>query len=177
MKKLLAVFTVLSLMLVIGLGVTYADHDTINWNYQIELTELNNSGVSGEARVRFEGNTVTTYINAQGLVPDVPHAQHIHGLDAKNEFGECPPPEADVNNDGNISVGEGAPFYGPVIVPLTPFPTATSDGEITYLERGLDAPAREVQPLIKRVIVVHGGFLADGTYDPSLPVACGTFSD
>ena len=45
------------------------------------------------------------------------------------------PANPDTDGDGIVSVGEGFPFYGPVILPLAPFNLVDGDGELSYLRR------------------------------------------
>ncbi len=57
-------------------------------------------------------------INAQGLVPGQPHAQHIHGsTDGHNHH--CPDKSADKNGDGIVTTTEGLPAYGDIKISLT----------------------------------------------------------
>jgi hypothetical protein len=81
------------------------------------LTELNDSGASGNAFAVVRGETIRAIgIRARGLTPDAPHAQHIHyGEQAMNE---CPTLALDSNGDGRLNTVEGVPAYGPVVVSL-----------------------------------------------------------
>ena len=122
--------------------------------------------VTGKAVLTMDEGTLNVMLDVKGVVPGQLHAQHIHGHDGEST---CPTPQADADDDGLISVGEGAPDYGGVLVPLTPF--QTPDGsrymyQQTFEDQGDLEPAR-------RAIVVHGAFV-DGEYVVSLPVACGT---
>ncbi len=137
--------------------------------YKAKLNMLNGSGVAGMAELTLVGDQLTVTIQAEGLVPDRLHPQHIHGASSNNGNSTCPPPSADTNGDGFISVPEGAPFYGGILKPLMPFPTApegTIDFEQTY------TLTESLSPLQNRAIVLHGIFV-NGTYDATLPVACG----
>ena len=49
--------------------------------FQADLAPLNNSGASGTANLALEGDQLTTDIASEGLAPNLPHAQHIHGLE------------------------------------------------------------------------------------------------
>ncbi|MGD8495088.1 MAG: hypothetical protein PVF05_02790 [Gemmatimonadales bacterium] len=86
--------------------------------YQARLRPLNASAeygiapVSGTATITERGDEITVRVNARGLAPNTVHLQHIHGA------GSCPTAAQDVNGDGFVSVGEGAPVYGPIVVPL-----------------------------------------------------------
>ena len=135
--------------------------------YQVNLDELNASGVSGKAVLVLREGTLRIHLHARGLVAGMVHPQHIHGLDASAN-ATCPPPSAS-GEDTLITLPEGLPFYGPVLLPLEPFPTP-DDGTVNYHETfQVDG---DLEDLSDEAIVLHGAFL-DGTYDPTLPVACG----
>jgi len=141
--------------------------------YMVNLESLNDSGVTGTAWITVtDGKYLTVEIEATGLEPGKPHPQHIHGLNkppAKNST--CPTPEADADGDGIVSVGEGLPYYGPIILPLIPFDLVDEDGNLSYFGTFTIRP-NEFQPLHKRTVVLHGLTVGD-TYVPSTPVACG----
>ena len=138
--------------------------------YQVQLTELNDSGVTGSAVLVVRDGTVRVQLKARGLVPDSLHPQHIHGLEGSTN-ATCPPPSA-AGDDGVLTLVDGLPFYGPVLQPLTPFPMAEK-GMINYHETfEVDG---DLLDLSDEAIVVHGGFV-DGTYVATLPVACGEIS-
>lgn len=140
--------------------------------YTAELTELNGSDVTGTAELVLEGNELTVIINAMNLVPDMVHPQHIHGFQEDNRNAKCPPASADSDGDGLVELGEGLPFYGPVLLPLQPFPTAP-DGMISFVQTyNVSDLDFSVTPLQNRVIVLHGMYV-DGEYVATLPVACG----
>jgi len=160
--------------------------------YTAPLTALNNSGVTGEATVTVEGDQFTVSVDAQGTEEPV-HAQHIHGFESS--ASACPTAEADTSGDGRISVGEGAPSYGGILVPLDgsldnaeglgdldTFPTGGSDGSYSY-ERTITTGTLDVNDdmsfedlsLGNHAIVVHGRTV-DDEYKATLPVACGTLS-
>ena len=82
-----------------------------------DLDELNGSNASGTATATVRNQTIQHIeVDAQGLTPDAPHAQHIHyGEQAMNE---CPGLDLDANMDGRINTVEGVPAYGPVVVSL-----------------------------------------------------------
>ncbi len=146
--------------------------------YEATLSTLNSSGASGSATLMLDGDTLWVTINASGLEPNRPHAQHIHGSPTNKGNATCPPPSADTDGDGLVSVGEGFPFYGPVLLPLIPFPIADAAGNISYSESfvlgsgGLPT-AKDLGPLQNRVVVLHGMNDNSNTYIPSLPAACG----
>ncbi|CAN5144881.1 hypothetical protein BH24ACT10_BH24ACT10_09740 [soil metagenome] len=135
--------------------------------HQVRLTELNDSGVTGKAVLVLKDGTLRVKLHARDLVPDMLHPQHIHGL-AGSTNATCPPPSA-AGDDGILTLGDGLPFYGPVLLPLTPFPMA-DNGKINYHETfSVDG---DLADLSDEAIVVHGGYV-DGEYVATLPVACG----
>ncbi len=78
---------------------------------------LNGVSGSGTAMVQVDGNQINVTMAASGLLPDMPHAAHIHfAADARHE---CPVAADDAGNDGRINTTDGAPAYGPVVVSLT----------------------------------------------------------
>jgi hypothetical protein len=152
---------------------------------------LNGVKGSGTAMVTVTGNRINVTMAANGLLPDNPHAAHIHfGADARHE---CPTASDDKSGDGTLNTTEGGPAYGGIVVSLTKtgdtspksglavdrFDTAPG-GKIQY-ERGSITVAPEVAQAIvdgKSVVVVHGvDHNNDGKYDgatksdldPSLP--------
>ena len=81
------------------------------------LNPLNNSGVTGDARVKVEGKKLDVRYKAKGLVPNLPHAAHIHyGEQATHE---CPFVRDDTNRDFRLNVVEGMPRYGPIAVSVS----------------------------------------------------------
>ncbi len=138
---------------------------------QAYLQPINDPNASGEAFVDVQGNKITVTMAATGLVPDQPHAAHIHfGADARHE---CPTFRMDDTNprNGRLATLEGVPAYGPVAVSLTEFgatdPGAAlaidrfdtaPGGELTY-QRGSIKVSRAVSLAIQTgqaVVVVHG---------------------
>ncbi|MER2997957.1 hypothetical protein [Pontibacter populi] len=136
--------------------------------YTANIMSLNDSGVSGTATLTLEGDQLTVHIMATGLEPGMVHPQHIHGFMDSNQNAVCPPMSADTDGDGLVELGEGVPFYGPVLLPLEPFPTAP-DGSINYTQTFTVSAG--ILPLQNNVIVLHG-MTVDGEYWPTLPVAC-----
>lgn len=171
-------------------------------NYEADLESLNDSGVEGTAFLELTTDEETgnpsrlnVEIEASGLVRDRTHPQHIHGrFDALGKPADSvvPPPTADTDGDGFVEVSEGAPFYGPVLLPLLSeegFPTAP-DGTISFSETydlsvdGIFAAGYEADdlfPLPLREIVLHGAnapaevkeFATEAGYFQTLPVAAG----
>ncbi|WP_018479114.1 hypothetical protein [Pontibacter roseus] len=142
----------------------------LNQTYTVELMELNNSGVSGMATIELTGDMVDVHLQAAGLTPNMEHMQHIHGFTDSNKNAVCPPMSADTDGDGLISLVEGVPYYGPVLLALTPYPTADAAGSVNFMrDYGI---SKVVRPLQNNVIVLHGMYV-DGVYDATIPVACG----
>ena len=146
---------------------------------------------SGTAQVTVSGNTIKVEMAASGLLPDQPHAAHIHFAAAARH--ECPSIKDDTSGDGTINTTEGGPAYGDIVVSLTKtgdtspksglavdrFSTAPG-GTISY-ERGSITVSDGVAEAISKgqsVVVIHGvDHNHDGKYsgetksdlDPSLP--------
>lgn len=143
--------------------------------FTVDLHPLNGSGVWGSAYLQLEDGALTVTVSAEGLEADRPHAQHIHGnpkADGVPSNATCPPMSADADGDGLVSVGEGLPYYGPVLLALQPFTTAPGgviEFEATYSDLSSLEPINSLQ---NRSIVLHG-MTVGGTYVGSLPVACG----
>ena len=142
--------------------------------FSAELNSLNGSGAEGHAMLRLKGNQLDIRINATGLVPNLVHAQHIHGVGNS----ECPPPSA-AGADGILSTAEGLPFYGPIVSSLTTsgdtspaaglsieiMPVADANGEIHY-HRSITLPAAVASNLGAFQIVQHGvDFNHNNAYD------------
>ncbi len=57
--------------------------------------------------VQVQGNRITVTMAASGLLPDNPHAAHIHfGADARHE---CPSAGDDSDGNGKINTTEAVP--------------------------------------------------------------------
>ncbi|NJW51946.1 hypothetical protein [Salinimicrobium oceani] len=148
--------------------------------YKAVITELNDSNAKGLAYLKLEDNRLYTTVLASGTEANMVHPQHIHGFeDDRNSV--CPPADADTDGDGLISLEEGGPFYGGVLLSLVEedgdFPTANTWGVYTYsqsfmLGEGDLVTAEEIDPLQNRAIVLHG-MTVDGSYVATLPIACG----
>lgn len=133
------------------------------------LQPLNGSAVEGTAEPKVGADRrMQVSINGRGFVPAQTHPQHIH-MPSGDTNGTCPQPNADMDGDGMISLAEGQPSYGPVVLPLEPFPVATEEGEIDF--EGMFTTDPGLTPLDQGVIVVHGADV-DGQYNQPLPVAC-----
>ncbi len=156
-----------------------------------DLAPLNKSGATGTATLSLSGTDLTVDVEAKGLSPNLPHAQHIHGKD--QAISECPTLAADQNGDKLVDTAEGVPAYGPIQVSLTTtgdtspesalavdrFPVANEDGTLSY-DRTFGVPTNVAERLEEFAIVQHGVDLnGNGVYDeeaagpsdldPSLP--------
>ncbi|MDP9396094.1 MAG: CHRD domain-containing protein [Actinomycetota bacterium] len=140
--------------------------------YQVPLEQLNDSGATGTAMVELDGTKLHVTIEASGMVPNAPHAQHIHGDTTGKNF-TCPTDadlkQFDKDENGVLSTTEGAAFYGPVHISLTTkgdtsaesglavdrFPTADADGNLRY-ERTITLDQATADNLTNLHIVQHG---------------------
>lgn len=181
MKKLYTTLVLAAVMALVLAPAALAQRSSET--YSVDLESLNNSGATGVAEVTLQGNKLNVNIQATGLEPNKVHPQHIHGFTKQNrgQNSVCPPPSAaddlenipeEVSNpDEFIGVEEGAPFYGSILLPLMPFPTADEAGNVSFEETYKVKPG-QLKPLENKVIVLHGDNV-DGEYVGSLPVACG----
>ena len=160
--------------------------------FKVELGGLNNSGVTGEVLIQYvkDGN-FQVQVKAHNLVPNMPHPQHIHGfgfMEKNPEDAVCPPMSA-AGEDGLLTLGDGLPFYGPVLIPLDSeliplsvqeFPEANSNGYLGYIEfaklhnvlMAIDeandgSQSLENLSLEKRVVVLHGAYVLDNEVVPA----------
>lgn len=155
------------------------------------LSPLNNSGVTGTASAEVTHNQLHVTYDAAGLLPNAVHAVHIHF--GKTAAHECPE-QTDDGGDGQLTTGEGLPFYGPVAVSLTntgdTSPASVlaldrysdaSDGTLTYDRSGIKTKGSVAKAIAagQGVVVIHGvDYNDNGIYDtgagtsdldPSLP--------
>lgn len=164
--------------------------------YTADLSALNDSGVSGDVEVTVKNDRFMVSVDAKSTTAEKVHAQHIHGFSDK--ASTCPGMSADDNDDGIISVSEGAPAYGGIRVPLDGSlfeagengglgdltkPTSDSDGAYMYEEAVLQqnlalngGGSFSDLTLENHAIVVHGKMVS-GDYKAKRPVACGTLSE
>ncbi|MBW1598218.1 hypothetical protein [Streptomyces sp. JJ38] len=172
----IAAFAALPAALVLGASVPASAAE--DQAYQIDLETLNDSGASGTALVSLEGTELTVKIRANGLVPNAPHAQHIHGSTQGRDF-HCPEPDADQDGDGIVSTAEGVPDYGDVNISLTTegdtskesglavdrFPKADQDGNLSY-ERTITVSQDVADHFRDLHLVQHGiDVNGNGKYD------------
>ncbi len=162
----------LSVPLAIGLATpTLAQQPEGTRRYTATLAAANGSGVSGTATLTVSGNQLTVALEARGLEANQLHQQHIHGFANNQANSTCPPPAADTNRDGLISLEEGTPFIGPALLPLEPYPTAGAQGTISFT-RTYTVDAGQLLPLENRALELHG-MTVRGQYLATLPIACG----
>ena len=192
-KKKLGLVLLLAVAVSLSLAsVAFAQGGNDKEKYRAMLEPLNGSGASGVARLALEGHRLDSKINSHGLAPELPHAQHIHGM--AQAVSECPTLANDTNPvDGLVNTVEGLPSYGPIAVSFTTrgdtspasglavdrFPVANEGGSINY-KRTFAVPGRVANNLGDFAIVQHGVDLnGNGVYDleaageseldPSLP--------
>lgn len=142
---------------------------------------INQGTGSTTTSISIDGNQLTVRVEAMGVAPGLPHAQHIHG--ELGTEGSCPAlAEVDADGDGNISTVEGVANYGTVKISLTTegdtspdsalaidrFPVADDDGTYTY-ERTFEVDAEIAESLEGWVAINHGVDLdQSGEYDGDL---------
>jgi CHRD domain-containing protein len=162
-------------LLVMALAIPALASARAGTTFRAQLNELNGSGASGTAWATVDGTTLTVRIVATGLETVGVHLRHIHGGptavagQSTTEVSKCPTPRADANGDGIISVAEGVPDYGAVIIDLGSFtsPTGSIDETLTFPNFN-----QAVLPLDRRAIVLHG-MTGPAGYDASIPIVCG----
>ena len=172
-------------------SVAFAQGGMDKKKFGAELEPLNRSGASGHADLTKGSGQLNVNILSEGMAPELPHAQHIHGM--AQAISECPTLAADDNGDGLINTVEGLPSYGPIVVSLTTsgdtspasalavsrFPVANADGDLSY-SRSFTVSSKVLKNLGDFAIVQHGVDLnGNGVYDfeaagaseldPSLP--------
>jgi hypothetical protein len=131
-------------------------------HFAVTLGALNASGVSGSGTLLLNKNVLTVKLTVTGLEPNQTHAVAIRGTAGT---ASCPTASADTNNDGTITLAEGQPFFGSELLALD---AAAQSGTPQTVSASLS-------PLQTRTIVVLGKTV-NGTYDPTLPVACGVIT-
>lgn len=175
-------------------------------SFTADLNPLNDSGVGGSVLLELSDDreTLTVTLDASGFEPNRDHVGHIHGLFADGEVADSQTPTLDQDSDGDgfVELREGAPIYGPVVLPIETI--NTPDGSAAYTQTydlsdsGIFADnvltsdeadkfgAADLFPLEFREIVYHGlsvepgaGAGTDGEIDGTggykaiLPVAAG----
>lgn len=139
---------------------------------QVKLDALNHSGASGTATLTaMSDGDLKVSIRSKGLVPNSPHAQHLHGSTDGMDF-HCPDMSADSDGNGYVSTEEGMPVYGNIFISLTTkgdttaksglavdrMPTADAKGNLSYdrVIPAADLPAGTIAHLKDLHIVEHG---------------------
>lgn len=139
---------------------------------QVKLLDLNNTGASGTATLTAtSAGDLKISIRSQGMTPNSPHAQHIHGAANGMDF-HCPDKSADKDGNGFVSTEEGLPQYGDIFISLTTtgdtakasglavdrMPTADARGNLSYTRTiaATDLPAGTIEHLKDLHIVQHG---------------------
>ncbi len=156
--------------------------------YEADLMPLNNSGVTGTARFMVVNGELQVRVHAKGLTPNMVHPQHIHGFGVPTMKDAVCPPMSAAGPDQLLTLEEGFPFYGAVLVPLDSnleapmpgsFPMANRAGVLNYnqmtslpIMTTMGSATASMLDLEQRAVVLHGMFV-DGTYVATLPVACG----
>ena len=157
----------------------------------IPMLPLNGTAATGTTTLTPNPNgSLRVQVNASGLVPDQPHAQHIHGETTGRDF-VCPGPAAnvsqDADSDGLTSAVDGVPAYGPILISLTAtgdtspssglsldqFPVADPTGHLLY-DRTLppeEVPEGTIAHLADLTVVEHGIDVdGNGRYDLNSPI-------
>jgi hypothetical protein len=167
LSRLLVAIPAAAAVLLLAPTAAFADESV-----QVKLLELNRSGASGSATLTALNNgDLKVSIRSTGLVPNSPHAQHLHGSTDGMDF-HCPDMSADKNGNGYVSTEEGMPVYGDIFVSLTTkgddskasglavdrMPMSDAKGNLSY-DRVLPAaslPAGTIAHLKDLHIVQHG---------------------
>lgn len=146
-----------------------------DWTYYKTCAyPMNGSNSVALTYLEVKDNVLKATVLAAGVTPNQAHLQHLHGFD-DNSNSVCPPMSADGDNNGFISLTEGAPFYGGIQLALNyednTFPVADAHGLYTY-QRTFDLSSMDLPDWENMSVVVHGR-MVNGTYQAGLPVACG----
>jgi len=159
----------------LALSTSFASaHDGENHDQAVmlRLDSMKGANATGEATLTpTDDGGLTVEVTAKDMVPNSPHAQHIHG-DTSGAMFHCPAPSADKDGNGFISIEEGLPDYGDIHISLTTtgdttkasglavdrMPTADAQGNLSY-KRTLTAaelPEGTLENLTNLHIVQHG---------------------
>jgi hypothetical protein len=173
---------VAALLLATPTAATAAAPASAGESVHVKLLELNKSGATGTATLTArDDGALRISIRSSGLVPNSPHAQHLHGSTAGMDF-HCPDMSADKDGNGFVSTEEGMPSYGDIFVSLTTtgdtartsglavdrMPTADAAGNLAYDRTiaGADLPPGTVAHLKDLHVVQHGiDANGNGRYD------------
>jgi hypothetical protein len=169
MVKVRFSFVVLALLVLLLAGTSPGWADT---TVTAKLKGSNHSGVSGTAFLTTtDDGGLRVVIHARGLVPGIPHAQHLHGSTGGGHY-MCPTAADDTNHDGLLTNEEAAGEYGNVFFALTThgdtspksglaldrMPVADASGHLDY-DRTFSAhelPKGLLQHLSQVHVVQHG---------------------
>ena len=159
----------------LALSTTFASaHDGEDHDHAVmlRLDSMKGTNATGEATLTpTKDGGLTVEIMAKDMVPNSPHAQHIHG-DTTGAMKHCPAPSADKDGNGFISIEEGFPAYGDIHISLTTtgdttkasglavdrMPMADAQGNLSY-KRTLTAaelPKGTLENLANLHVVQHG---------------------
>jgi hypothetical protein len=167
-KRLALVITLAWVWALVATGVASADTTVV-----AKLHPLNGSGAGGTVRLTAtDDGRLIVVIHAHGLVPNQPHAQHIHGSREGGGHFMCPSLKDDKNGDGILTNEEAMGEYGTIFFSLTThgdssaksalalnrMPVADSTGHLDYrrtfsAKRVPDALLRHLSSLH---VVQHG---------------------
>ncbi len=182
-------------------GLEKAAPGALAQSYTGTLGELNNTGATGTVNAIRVGTNITLALEVSGVSPGLFHPQHVHGtLGTSNG---CPPPSADTDKDGFISVAEGIPFYGAIQTTLAtgtdfspdvalsgPFPVADESGEYSYVA-SFNVTEKQAADFGNLHVVIHGIDIDDSTeydgakrssltddlpFEATVPTACGNLT-
>ena len=178
--QIMRVLTVVAVTALFSLAGSPAAHaDTI---VSATLTPLNGSGASGTVTLTAKPDgSLTAVIRASGLVPNQPHAQHIHGSAEGGHF-MCPSEAEDKNGDGILTNEEATGEYGTIYMSLTTrgstsagaglaldrMPVADAQGRLSYRRTfAASAVPKALSDQLAHVhVVLHGIDANDnGRYD------------
>lgn len=152
----------------------FEDPDSPAKYYKTCAYPMNGTTSIALAFFELQNKILKTTVLAANVTPNEEHMQHLHGFTGPGN-STCPPPGADTNNDGLISLAEGVPYYGGVQLALTnedgSYPEANSFGLYTY-QRTFNLTGMTLPDWENMTVVVHGKNV-NGSYDSTLPVACG----
>lgn len=134
-------------------------------HFTVSLAPLNGSNVSGTGSLLLSNDRLQVRLMLRGLERGEPHPIAIYGL--STGAASCPTAAADSDHNGLISLAEAQPLVGNVLLSLDPL-TLSKAGSSTLISSSL-------LPLQTRTILVQG-MTVNGSYDATLPVACGTIT-
>lgn len=157
----------------------------------IPMLPLNGTDATGTTTLTPNPDgSLRVQVNSSGLVPNQPHAQHIHGEATGRDF-VCPGPAVntaqDPDGDGLISATDAAAAYGPIFISLTTtgdtspasglsldqFPVADETGHLLY-DRTLspdEVPEGTIAHIADLTVVEHGIDVdGNGEYNLNSPI-------